>query len=267
MGGIFYLNGSKMDWEGLLEKTGKVFDKEPRLIHLPSQGKAVFVGDTHGDLDASQQVIQRYLKKPYRIVFLGDYVDRGDYSEENIEYLLGLKWEHPEEIFFLAGNHEGFMVKEFYPSNFWSSISFKEREKFGLLFSKLPLAATAQNGILALHGALPNLGSLEEMEQIELGDDNWDRMVWGDFVENEIEILGDLWGRPQFGRPYFERLMERYQKQVLVRSHQPHAPLTMFKKRCITIFTSHVYLPVRTIVIADLEREIRTADDVVLERI
>ena len=256
-----------MDWEGLLEKTGKVFDKEPRLIHLPSQGKAVFVGDTHGDLDASQQVIQRYLKKPYRIVFLGDYVDRGDYSEENIEYLLGLKWEHPEEIFFLAGNHEGFMVKEFYPSNFWSSISFKEREKFGLLFSKLPLAATAQNGILALHGALPNLGSLEEMEQIELGDDNWDRMVWGDFVENEIEILGDLWGRPQFGRPYFERLMERYQKQVLVRSHQPHAPLTMFKKRCITIFTSHVYLPVRTIVIADLEREIRTADDVVLERI
>jgi predicted phosphodiesterase len=267
MGGIFYLNGSKMDWEGLLEKTGKVFDKEPRLIHLPSQGKAVFVGDTHGDLDASQQVIQRYLKKPYRIVFLGDYVDRGDYSEENIEYLLGLKWEHPEEIFFLAGNHEGFMVKEFYPSNFWSSISFKEREKFGLLFSKLPLAATAQNGILALHGALPNLGSLEEMEQIELGDDNWDRMVWGDFVENEIEILGDLWGRPQFGRPYFERLMERYQKQVLVRSHQPHAPLTMFKKRCITIFTSHVYLPVRTIVIADLEKEIRTADDVVLERI
>ena len=252
---------------GLLEKTGKVFEKEPRLIRLPSQGKAVFVGDTHGDLDASQQVTQRYLKKPYHIVFLGDYVDRGDHSEENIQYLLELKWEHPEDIFLLAGNHEGFMVKKFYPSNFWGSISFKEKEKYDLLFSKLPLAATTQNGILALHGALPDLKSLEEMDRVELGDDNWDRMVWGDFVENEIEILGDLWGRPQFGRPYFERLMERYQKQILVRSHQPHAPLTMFNKRCITIFTSHVYLPVRTIAIADLEKEIRTSEDVVLERI
>jgi hypothetical protein len=41
----------------------------------------------------------------------------------------------------------------------------------------------------------------------------------------------------------------------------------MFKKRCITIFTSNAYLPIRTILIADLEKEIRTADDVVIERI
>jgi predicted phosphodiesterase len=117
-----------MDWGDLLEEAKRVYEKEPRLIQLPSKGKAVFVGDTHGDLDASQQVIQRYLKKPYHIIFLGDYVDRGDYSEENIQYLLGLKWEHPEEIFLLAGNHEGFMVKEFHPSNFWGSISFEEKE-------------------------------------------------------------------------------------------------------------------------------------------
>jgi predicted phosphodiesterase len=251
----------------LVDKASKILQKEPRLIGLPSQGKAVFVGDTHGDLDASQQVIQRYLKKPYHIVFLGDYVDRGDYSEKNIQYLLGLKWEHPEEIFLLAGNHEGFMVKEFYPCNFWSSISFKEKEAYGSLFSKLPLAASTENGILALHGALPDLKSLKEMNEIELGDENWDRMVWGDFVENEMDVLGDLWGRPQFGRPYFERLMERYQKEVLVRSHQPHAPLTMFHNRCVTIFTSHAYLPIRTIVIADLEKEIRDAKDITIERI
>jgi len=256
-----------MDCGDLLEKAGRVFGKEPRLIHLPSQGKVVFVGDTHGDLNASQQVIQRYLKKPYRIVFLGDYVDRGSYSEENIQYLLGLKLEHPEEIFPLTGNHEGFMVKEFYPAHFWSSISAEERKKYGLLFSKFPFAASAQNGILTLHGALPDLKSLEEINQIELGDENWDRIVWGDFVENEMDILGDLWGRPQFGRQYFNRLMERYQKQVLVRSHQPHAPITMFDKRCVTIFTSHAYLPTRTIAIADLEKEIRSAEDILLERI
>jgi predicted phosphodiesterase len=256
-----------MNLEELVDEASKILEKESRLIHLPPQGKVVFVGDTHGDLDAGQQVIQRYLKKPYRIVFLGDYVDRGDYSEENIQYLLRLKLENPEEIILLAGNHEGFMLKQFYPANFWGSLFIEEREKYGLLFSKFPLAATTQNGILALHGVLPDLKSLDDMNQIKLGNENWDRMVWGDFVENETDYLGDLWGRPQFGRQYFNRLMERYQKQVLVRSHQPHAPLMMFNNRCMTIFTSHVYLPIRTIAIADLEREIRSGEDMVLERI
>ncbi len=256
-----------MNGEDLLERVAGVIEKERRLIQLPPKGKAVFVGDTHGDLEASQQVIQRYLKEPYRIVFLGDYVDRGDDSEENIQYLLSLKLEHPEEIFLLSGNHEGFMVKEFSPSNFWGSLSPGEREKYGLVFSKLPLAATTQNGILALHGVLPDLKSLGEMDRVELGNGNWDRMVWGDFVEKEADFLGDLWGRPQFGRQYFNRLMERYQRRVLVRSHQPHAPLMMFDRRCVTIFTSRVYLPVRNVAIADLEKGIRDGEDLVLERI
>ena len=256
-----------MGREDLFEKVGKVLEREPRLIHLPSQGKVVFVGDTHGDLNASERVIAQYFKKPYRIVFLGDYVDRGNRSEENIHYLLRLKSEHPDEIFLLAGNHEGYTVKEFYPANFWNSLSAKNRENYGLLFSKLPFAATSRNGILALHGGLPDLNSVEEIDQIEWGDFNWDRIVWGDFVESEADVLGDWGGRPQLGRQYFGRLMDRYQKQVLIRSHQPHAPPLMFNKRCVTIFTSSAYLPFRTIAIADLEKEIQTAEDVVLERI
>jgi predicted phosphodiesterase len=251
----------------LFDEVGEIFEKEPRLLHLPSRGKVVFVGDTHGDLDASQQVIQKYLKKNYQIVFLGDYVDRGDHSEENIQYLLGTKWRHPDQLFLLAGNHEGYLMKEFYPVNFWDSLSPEKKEEYGLLFSKFPLAITTQNGILALHGGLPDLKSLEEMNQIEWGDNHWDRIVWGDFVESDAEVPKDWGGRPQFGRPYFDRIMERYQKQVLIRSHQPYAPSIMFKRRCLTIFTSHFYLPIRIIAIADLEKEISTTDDLALERI
>ncbi len=256
-----------MDRETLFGEVEKILDQESRLIHLPPQGKVVFVGDTHGDIDASEQVLRHYLKKPYRIVFLGDYVDRGDDSEENINYLLRMKLEHPEEIFLLSGNHEGHMVKELRPANFWESLSLEEREQYGRVFSSLPLCATSANGMVALHGALPELKSFEEINQIECGDSNWDRILWGDFVEGDGDLLGDLWGRPRFGGAYFDRLMERYRKKILVRSHQPHAPSLMFKKRCITIFTSQAYLPVRTIVIADLEKEIRDARDVVIERI
>ena len=227
--------------ENLLEKAGKILKKEPRLIPLPSQGKVVFVGDTHGDLEATQEVIRRYLKKPYQIVFLGDYVDRGDHSEENIRYLLQMKIEHPDELFLLAGNHEGYMVKEFYPVNFWNSLSMEEREAYGHLFSKLPLAATTQNGILALHGGLPELDSLGEINQIGWGDDHWNRIVWGDFVEIDDDVLEDWGGRPQFGQLYFERMMDRYQKQVLIRSHQPHAPLLIFKKKCIHLYFKSLF--------------------------
>ncbi len=131
----------------------------------------------------------------------------------------------------------------------------------------MPLCATSDNGLIALHGALPDLRSIEEVDEIEWGDSNWDRIVWGDFVEAKFETGGSPWGRPQFGKAYFDRLMERYQKRVLIRSHQPHASSLMFEKRCITIFTSQAYLPLRTIVIVDLEQEVRDARDVVIERI
>ena len=252
--------------ELIREVTG-IFEREPRLIRLPSHGKVIFVGDTHGDLDATEKVISRFLKGGDTVVFLGDYVDRGDFSRENVDTLLQAKWEHPQKIFLLAGNHEGYPTKPFSPANFWDSLSAGEKEIYGRLFSTFPLAAISTNGLLALHGGLPELGSLEEINRIEWGDEQWERVLWGDFVEREGEFLGDWAGRPQFGRPYFERMMDHYQKRVLIRSHQPYAPLFMFKKRCVTIFTSYAYVPDRNVAIADMEKEVRTGEDIVLEKI
>jgi len=256
-----------MNWEELCEKAAKKLEGEPKLIRLPSRGRAIFVGDTHGDLDATKKVLRRYLKPFYRIVFLGDYVDRGEESEENLQLLLETKLEHPEDIILLAGNHEGFMVKKFYPANYWEFLPEGQREILGRLFSTFPLAATSSNGLLALHGALPELGSLEEINQLKPGDEQWERMIWGDFVERDGEFLGEWGGRPQWGGQYFKRMMERYQLALLIRSHQPNAPPRMFNKSCITIFTSHAYLSNRTIAIVDLGKERLDSKDVTLERI
>ena len=256
-----------MEITELIQKATWVFDEEPRLIKLPSHGKAVFIGDTHGDLDATEKVLSRFQKGANILVFLGDYVDRGDFSRENVDLLVQAKLERPREVFLLAGNHEGYLPKPFSPANFWESLSSREREAYGLLFSKLPLAAASTNGILALHGGLPELSALEEINQIEWGDDQWDRIVWGDFVERERKFLIDWSGRPQFGPGYFERLMDRYQKRILIRSHQPYAPLFMFNKRCITIFTSYAYVPDRYVAIAEMEKEVWTAEDIAFEKI
>ena len=50
-----------MEEKELLGEVARVFEKEPKLIQLPSHGKAVFAGDTHGDLDATERILSRFM--------------------------------------------------------------------------------------------------------------------------------------------------------------------------------------------------------------
>jgi len=73
-------------------------------------GKAVVIGDTHADLEATQTLLD-YLTKHGIIdgrrwvVFIGDYVDVGRDSCKLIDLLLGFKDHHPTTTF-IAGNHD-----------------------------------------------------------------------------------------------------------------------------------------------------------------
>lgn len=252
----------------LLEKIEKIFEKEPKLIELPSSGKAVFVGDTHGDFDATKTVVKGYLQGDNKLVFLGDYVDRGEQSKENINYLLVLKEIYPENIFLLQGNHEGYGITEFSPADFWMSLDLVVRNKYASVLAKLPIAVSA-NDVIALHGALPNVDKLEDINNIKNGSKEWYQITWGDWQEVDEEYLGidKYTGRPQFGKKYFDRIMKLFKKNVLIRSHQPYISTVVYDNRCLTIFTSHVYMPTRTIAVANLERKIKTINDLKIERI
>jgi len=62
--------------------------------------------------------------------------------------------------------------------------------------------------------------------------------------------------------------MDRFNKKVLIRSHQPDAPQFMFDNRCLTIFTSSAYTRERTIAIFDLQQApIKTAKDLKIIKI
>jgi predicted phosphodiesterase len=250
----------------LLERAREILEDEPRLVALPERGKAIFVGDTHGDLDAAQKVTDKYLNEKNVVVFLGDYVDRGQHSLENILHLLTLKIQYPQNLILLMGNHEGFLVKEFYPANFWLGLSLEKRDVFHKTLIHLPFAVYSNNGIVGLHGALPEVEKLEDINRVTPGDEFWNQIVWGDFQDMEGESLGEYLGRPQFGRDYFDRLMSRFGKTVLIRAHQPNVSANMFKKRCLTLFTSFAYLPFRSIASVDLSKpKIPSLDDVDVE--
>ena len=252
----------------LLHDAEQIFDSQPKLIEFPKEGYAVFVGDTHGDLEATETVLDRYLPdNDYTLVFLGDYVDRGPSSMDNIDTLLKAKADHPNRLYLLQGNHEAPEMLGS-PREFWDSLSPDERIIYGRVLGKLPYAALGR-GLIGLHGGLPDVESMQDMGSIKPGSDNWERITWGDFrAFSKGDYLGiSNHGRPEFGMAYFNRVMKKLGKNVLIRSHQPGAAGTMYNNRCLTLFTSKAYLPERTIAVTDLGKEAKSANDLDVRKV
>jgi predicted MPP superfamily phosphohydrolase len=255
--------------EELLNEAEKRFASETKLIRLES-GRVIFVGDTHGDLEATEKIVHKYLKSKNKLVFLGDYVDRGPASLDNINFLLRQKLEHPDSLYLLMGNHEGYAIFTFYPADFWEGLDVRLRDRYSKALSNLPLAVSTSNGVIALHGALPDVSGLEDINSIKPGSTEWHQITWGDWQERDGGSLGidHYTGRPQFGRAWFEKIMSRLDKNVLVRSHQPDAPPIMYGRRCLTIFTSSAYrhyISDRTVALVDLKKTVKSVDDMEIE--
>jgi serine/threonine protein phosphatase 1 len=74
------------------------------------------IGDVHGCLDKLQRILVRCRDhggdRPRRLVFVGDYVDRGPDSRGVIETLLALQQQEAEMVC-LRGNHEAMMLEAF----------------------------------------------------------------------------------------------------------------------------------------------------------
>ncbi len=233
-----------------------------KLIVLPGNGTAVFLGDTHGDYKTVRIIIKNFIaKKDHFVILLGDYVDRGEESRKNIDFLIQTQKEHPNLIL-LAGNHEMFPLRECSPSDFWDTLENEDFERYKNFFSNLPLAVEG-DGFMALHAALPDIEKMEDINGIQPCDENWTRILWGDFRDKQGDYLGDFLGRPKFGKDYFSRVMEKLDKNVLLRSHDPTAPEKMFENRCLTIFTSSAYGPrKRKIALCNLARRMESIDDI-----
>lgn len=75
------------------------------------------IGDVHGCAMALEEVIDK-VEKLYapndRIVFLGDYIDRGADSKDAVAQILALKKRIPGAVTCLKGNHEQWLLEAFH---------------------------------------------------------------------------------------------------------------------------------------------------------
>ncbi len=73
-------------------------------------GRLLAIGDIHGCREHLEGLLARVDPGPVdRLVFLGDYVDRGPDARGVIEYLLKLRERFPRTVF-LKGNHEAMFL-------------------------------------------------------------------------------------------------------------------------------------------------------------
>jgi len=70
------------------------------------------IGDIHGCYDSLRELIEHKIKirKSDKLVFLGDYIDRGYQSRQEIDYIIGLQ-EKNYDIVSLIGNHEAMLLE------------------------------------------------------------------------------------------------------------------------------------------------------------
>lgn len=126
----YLFEGGKVSKECLLEimrRVRTVLSQEPNLVRV--DGKVVIVGDIHGqfyDLVAMLRKLKGRSSTSSKLLFLGDYVDRGNYGPEVALYLFCLKLKSPEDIFLLRGNHESRDMAE----------SFNFREQVLMLYDQ-----------------------------------------------------------------------------------------------------------------------------------
>lgn len=142
-------------------------------VHVP----AFVIGDIHGNFTdiwyIYHNVINNKRYENYKIVFLGDYVDRGPMPLEILVFLFSLKLVDPERIIMLRGNHEvtkvnkkyGFkcLVTQIYEDTGIVNANILHKliyNSINAVFDNLPLAAVIKArdklGIFCCHGGLPS---------------------------------------------------------------------------------------------------------------
>jgi len=91
----------------------KIFKRNSKDASVP-RGKRIYaIGDIHGRDDMLEELLARIAEDlgggEGRLIFLGDYVDRGPDSRAVLDRLLTIRETAPETVF-LKGNHEAIML-------------------------------------------------------------------------------------------------------------------------------------------------------------
>lgn len=212
------------------------------------------VGDLHGDLFDLLRILNRNgLPLQTNYLFLGDYIDRGQYPVQTLLLLIALHNVYPTNISLLRGNHEIPSVCEQY--------GFKEKvlellgdenlmEAFYTVFSYLPLAGIVDNRYFCVHGGISkNLTSLSNLLRLEMPileiTPLVEDLLWSDPANSEEMYLPSARNKGhQFGAAATERFLNSTKLSYIIRAHSYilNGATIFHSAKVISIFSSSHYV-------------------------
>jgi diadenosine tetraphosphatase ApaH/serine/threonine PP2A family protein phosphatase len=245
------------------------------LLDIHDLENLVVIGDLHGDCKSLFRILckidyrQFLSKRLNKLVFLGDYIDRGTDSISIMYSVCYLKSEYPDSVILMRGNHEAPAEFPFSPHNFpyeikkrygnsWSEIYVRILS----VFKKLTIATMVKQKLLFVHGGLPTQGLVASnfRESIIYAHENQARnsvleeILWNDprqIPENKgYERSSRGLGR-YFGPSITRNWLQATGVKAIIRGHEPcqgfkldhdNKILTLFSCRDVYPNSSAAYL-------------------------
>jgi Calcineurin-like phosphoesterase len=224
----------------LEQKDKKTRRDSGRFLCLPHSGTAIIVGDLHGDLASLTYILKNshFVKdaqqgKNLRLIFLGDYGDRGLYSPEVYFVILKLKETFPDKVVLMRGNHEGpddlIPCPYDLPERFRAKFGEEEGEtlvfELRKLFKRLYNAVLIEKWAILIHGGVPsNAKSIEDLawaHKTHPQNSTLEEMLWSD----PQDCLDGTSPSPRgagklFGPNVTNKQLELLGVNVLIRGHE-----------------------------------------------
>ncbi len=219
----------KEEFIELVNRVIEILEKERKrdLVVIKPKGLLIVVGDLHGDLASLCFILEKskFLERNDKIIFLGDYGDRGEYSPQIYFLILKLKEKFPKRVFLLRGNHEFLEGLEIYPHDLPFQIikrygSSEVYEKVKEFWSYLYFSALVKKKYLFLHGGLPvNLSSVKELEKVS--KESAEEILWNDPAEIKGFFPSSRGAGKIFGEDVSKRILKVLEVKTVIRSHEP----------------------------------------------
>ena len=215
------------------------------LVEIHKLENLAVISDLHGDSKSLFRFLSEIRYEGFlsnrmnKLVFLGDYVDRGSDSVGVMYTVCHLKCTYPDSVVLMRGNHEA--PAEFpFSSN---DLPCEIEERFGSsgkevyqkllsMFKLLTLATVVRQRLLLVHGGLPTEDSaiatfresIANAQENQVRSRVLEELLWNDPREIEAQPGWEMSRRGlgrHFGSGISRKWLQAFGTKAIVRGHEP----------------------------------------------